>query len=407
MLAGQLKNVPLDIFEAYETRRELFANSHTIMFEFKNLEESGSIKGVKLHNDLFIRVKNQICLPITNHAKLLKQLNLSLVKHKKRVEKLKKYYMDKHYKDIERVMIVSGDSFTALPHILAYWPDYDVIKNYYKKYSLKSIDETLWAFFRVKTVTKFTYPAFTIYYTLPAVKAGIYDVRRFNLFFFFNLIDSSVIPLIYKDGVLLPEYSTLLSNLDTYDKPTIKEVVKSVVKKLTDPNFSKKDFLHNNSGYSSSSFIITQLFPYTFTLGLTDYGYVLNVYKFDLKNFKHELVLVKPVYRDYNLYRELTYKRKYSTLPERISVEQKVLDVNEVINSKYRLPYSFTGFDNEFVYFSAYGYKKIGYLIIGKLPIKDIDYIEIHGNMLTLGKDGKKTDIVIQNSDIRHCIIKQ
>lgn len=403
MLGKNLNQEALSIYSSYFKRNNLYFDAYNIFLKFARAEKTGVINGIQVYNGAFVKVKGNIFVPVTLYKPIVGELMSNLVKYKRHAEKIKKYYVNEHYNDIES-LFVSGDNFIALPHVLALWPDYNLIKHYYNGFSLEKIDQILWTYFMFnKKPNIHKDPMFLFYRIKPDNSPEIFNKRRFNLAMFFQMLDISMMPLIYQDGALITYTKTILKDLSIYNKTTSKEVVKTAVKKITNTSIALEELFQVKN--MSKIRLNTFMFPYTLILGKTDYGYVLNVFKFDLETLRHKLVLSRPVYK------QLVQKKENLK-----GIEFDVDLIARTVGS-FNMSFVFTGIDNEYIYFYPLTKElhirvkdlklEKEYPFIVKLPINSLEYAVINGDKLTIKKDGKTIILHFPDHDIRNCVIKR
>lgn len=348
-------------------RVRVLTKTYTLLFKLKNTKKTGVLFGNPAYNDIFIKLKSGVYVPMTNLIGDRESYN-SISRYRKRAEKIMKYYTSQQYKNIEGVHIIGEDPYLALPHLLSFWIDYDLIRPYYKSLALEKIEQTLWAYSLVELNGS----------DFEQFQEKLLKIRRFNLYGFLDLVSGEEIPLVYKDGILLALYYTMFSDFKAYDKPTAKEVVKEVVKRLSSPNLSLKDF-YNNGGKLWVKYPVIRLFPYIITMSITDYGFVLNLYKFNLKTLQYDLILIKPIHRDYEILKE------ESPTTERVIINDRVVtNIESIENTLSKMHYF--GFDEDYVYiYSCRFTSSLALRVdINKIPLSLIDYIKLDDLILVI-----------------------
>lgn len=362
----------VEVFQSSEMTIKALTGSHNLIFELKSTKRTGNMFGSTVYNELFVRLKSKYYSPITHQIQSEKVLK-SILKYDKRKEKIKKYYLGGYYNEIENVVVLGRDVYLALPHLLSLWPDYDLIREYYKKAPLKEIDQILWV--------KYVYN--NLYSHIIQSEELLIRTKRFNIFGFLEWCNRPDVPLFYNDGILLASSYNMFNDLSVYRGKSVKEVVRNLAKKLTSQDLKKEDFVENGN-YMVSWFLTKKIFPYLFTLVMTDYGHVLNLYKFNLKTLQYDLILVKPVYE----YCELVKKEALNNNIESGTV--RVEDLRGFEKMFYR-DYYF-GVDEEYAYFyfDWYSSKKPKYSFkLFKIPLNQISVIKLrNGKMEIKSKKG-------------------
>lgn len=224
-----------------------------------------------ISNKMFQKVKNDYYTLIVNISNnlsndLFKEFLTGNAKH------IFDYYINKEYKNIEDVIIQGSNIVTPLIEALSLGVDYNLLRNYYKGINLKKVEKILIAYALNRGIHVDSLP-FSDYCILKHFK-------KFSLFRFFDLINNEVVPLIYKDGVLLTSYYSIFEDFKIYDEVSYKKVIMNIVKMLLRDDFSTTQVL-SLSEAEPLDYIELEMFPFLITMTPTDYGYVINLFKYN------------------------------------------------------------------------------------------------------------------------------
>lgn len=370
---------------------KLYTKSYGLLLNFRKVQQTGMLFGGKVYNEIFVKLKSHYYTPVTQFLTSATLIE-SLFQHHKRIEKLLNYYTQEYYKEIEKIIIVGEDPYMALPHALALWVDYNLLKPYYNGAQLNKIDQTFWAHHINNILNKVGQPI-----DKPLLKS-----RRFNLFAFLDLITHPKVPLIYRDGLLLVERHKMFTNYDIFDRPTVKRFINIFIKILSNPSLAEQNpsTKHFYELFWNPRIV---MFPYTFFTSLTDYGYVVNLYKFNMETFNHDLILAKPVHSNALLKALAVGGYEFEGV-----VSETFDDSHEVLNSikkewftRHHL--SHIGFDDEYLYLTKLkidNRPKKCKINVFKIPLNKIDSIEMRNYLLKIEQGGKQTTLFTMYSDI-------
>lgn len=360
---------------------KVLTDSHVLFFEFENSKFLSKSED----EGIFLRVKSNYYSPFTHLIKDMDTLE-STMNSEKVTKEITEYYTTGQYKHIKDLHIFSEDPYLALPHLLAYWVEYDLLREYFKETPLEVIDKTLWA--RYTFLDNNT-------------KEPILGKRRFNLFGFFKMCLGTELPLTYKDGILLLTKHTAINDLSVYDKPTVNEVIDTLVKKISNPDFSMEEFF-GNGRFMNPWYPVMRMFPYFFIIIITPYGLVLNLYKFDFETLQYKLILIKQVQEDYTMIKQAL--TSFNLKAEEAEFD-KIHERFEEFRKRY-IPVYF-GVDKEFAFFYI---KKVVdnqtlSIEVLKVPLDRIDYIKISNLKLTVKIDNIETTLFCDSNGLITTII--
>lgn len=385
MLNKIIKEYQPGSIQTTSERLKILNKAGTVLVTFNKVRRTGTFLNKPVYNELFIKLKKKVYIPLTSALKSKEELTL-IMENKKRRSKIVKYYTKEEYKKINGVFVYGEDPYTSLPLALALWVDYDLIRPYYKNAPIEEIDKTLWAyqmFYQNKRYRLF-YKYFTgnkACYGLYGVSSGgeqIAEKKRFTLFGYLDLVDTGGLPLIYKDGILISSVNSVLNDLIVYDKPTTAEVIKTIFKKLL-----QIQTLVNYKGRTNLIFPIIDIFPYMFITSLTDYGYVVNLFKLNMETGKHKLVLSREVHCESM---DKTIQKLTGRPPEmNVRIEKDMEKVKTYVQKVEGRPYSRLNFgiDKDYVYLyyspsDPWFYSQKIIIDMIKVPLKEIDSVTLY-----------------------------